>query len=774
MERSVATPWTDWPSVSGIYPHLAVTNESDECGIGAVVPWAGRLWFLTYPPHRPEGSDDKLYWLDEGLREHVHPASVGGTHACRMIHPESGQLVIGPYFIDRAGTVRAIAPERMPARLTSVARHLTNPAELLYYVGMEGELYEVDARTLEVRRLYGIGETGVPGTHAKGGRTGQGRLIVTNNGDRGWSAGRESGALAEWNGSDWSLLARTPFTEVAGPDGLLGGVDTDAPVWTLGWDECSVLLRLLDGGRWLTYRLPKGSFTHDALHGWYTEWPRIRDVGAEKLLMHMHGLFWEFPRTFRAADTSGLRPLSTYHKMPVDYCEWNGRIAMAANDASRFENPFVERADSNLWFGTLEDLRGFGSPGGWGGVWHEADLAAGQASDPFLVAGFTRRVLHIAVGGGAASFALELDSTGRGSWQHWRQVDVEAGGYAYVLLPEDLTAEWLRLVPPRAARGVSASLHLSNPYRGRAPRGSRPVALSLDGLADAGDVGANEGLLLPGDGPGRELWYRPDGAPEGQVVDVDSTLTLMPRHEARAAAKVERVAALGAPVFTLDEASVVVTTPEGERLRLPRTDPAYDQPFASGWPRSEREVVTERSLLNIHGTFYELPRPSSGGLRRIRPICTHGKRVTDFCSWHGMLVLAGTRADAPPDGHLFRATEGEAALWFGNVDDLWGFGKPVGHGGPWAETPVAAGVPSDAYLMTGYDRKRLSLRHDSPEAVTFTVEVDFDQGGWHRYGAFAVPPGETVRHAFPTGYAAHWVRVTADRRCSATARLVYE
>ncbi len=45
--------------VSGVYPHLAVTNSSDECGVGAVADWAGRLWFLTYPPHEPRGSDDR-------------------------------------------------------------------------------------------------------------------------------------------------------------------------------------------------------------------------------------------------------------------------------------------------------------------------------------------------------------------------------------------------------------------------------------------------------------------------------------------------------------------------------------------------------------------------------------------------------------------------------------------------------------------------------------------------------------------------------------------
>ena len=42
--------------ISGGYPHLAMTNSSNECGPGAIVPWADRLWAVTYSPHSPNGS----------------------------------------------------------------------------------------------------------------------------------------------------------------------------------------------------------------------------------------------------------------------------------------------------------------------------------------------------------------------------------------------------------------------------------------------------------------------------------------------------------------------------------------------------------------------------------------------------------------------------------------------------------------------------------------------------------------------------------------------
>jgi pimeloyl-ACP methyl ester carboxylesterase len=73
---------------------------SGECGTGAVVPWAGKLWVITYGPHLPFGSSDKLYEISPDLQQTVRPESVGGTPANRMIHRESQQLFIGPYIID--------------------------------------------------------------------------------------------------------------------------------------------------------------------------------------------------------------------------------------------------------------------------------------------------------------------------------------------------------------------------------------------------------------------------------------------------------------------------------------------------------------------------------------------------------------------------------------------------------------------------------------------------------------------------------------------------
>ena len=73
------------------------------------------------------------------------------------------------------------------------------------------------------------------------------------------------------------------------------------------------------------------------------------------------------------------------------------------------------------------------------------------------------------------------------------------------------------------------------------------------------------------------------------------------------------------------------------------------------------------------------------------------------------------------------------------VDDLWKLGKPIGEGGVWKNTNIKAGESSLPYLMTGYDKKKLSLTADKD--VTITIEVDVDHNGWHVYKKVDVKSG---------------------------------
>jgi hypothetical protein len=116
----------------------------------------------------------------------------------------------------------------------------------------------------------------------------------------------------------------------------------------------------------------------------------------------------------------------------------------------------------------------------------------------------------------------------------------------------------------------------------------------------------------------------------------------------------------------------------------------------------------------------------------------------------------------------------QSGLWFGNIDDLWGFGKPTGWGGPWWEEQIEAGQKSDPFLMTGFDKKVIHLKHDSNGPVRFLIEIDFlGNGTYVQYNSIIVGPKGYRYHVFPDGFSAHWLRVTADRSCKASVYLFY-
>jgi hypothetical protein len=113
-------------------------------------------------------------------------------------------------------------------------------------------------------------------------------------------------------------------------------------------------------------------------------------------------------------------------------------------------------------------------------------------------------------------------------------------------------------------------------------------------------------------------------------------------------------------------------------------------------------------------------------------------------------------------------------LWLGASDDLWQFGKAVGDGGPWMNTAVAAGVPSDPYLFTGYDQKTLKLSHQGTGALRVRVELDLSGfGDWVSYRTFSVEAGKGVEHRFPSGFHAYWIRTVAQEAATVSAQLLY-
>lgn len=816
LTLTASTNASDPPrSFSGIYPHLAMFNNQGECGTGAVVPWAGKLWVVTYSPHEPRGSDDQLYEITPDLMQTIRPESIGGTPANRMIHEESQQLFIGPYVIDNAGKVRVIPYKNMFGRPTGNARHLTDPANFVYSASMEEALYEINVKTLEVNELFADEavragrHSDLPGYHGKGLASGFGRVIYANNGEHGKLAQERpdisSGVLAEWDGksSEWKIVSRTQFTEVTTPDGIHGNLHPDKnPVWAMGWDHRSLILMCLDGEKWHRYRLTKASHSYDGAHGWNTEWPRIRDIGEDDLLMTMHGAFWKFPREFQPGKTAGIRPRSSYLKIVGDFCRWNDMVILGCDDSAK--NEFLntrkakgklagpEQSQSNLLFLLPEKLDDFGRMIGHGSVWINDEVTANSPSDPMHVGGFGSASLYIAhQSDSPVTFQVEIDATGNDRWTPTSELTIQPGpGELHSIKLQK--AEWLRLVP-RSDVNATASFEL----RTNAVTHQEETSLTQS-LADPTDAEFNGGLVRAGKKTvGLQMLATKQHAGVSTPVgyyELTPDLQFQKKGDPEKIAFMETEVALKKDVLTIDGSSILFVDGNGLRYRLPIGNPWFLQnPTAINSQRIAREICTERDLFQVAGTFFELPARNAGGMQKIRPVSTHDHFIHDYCSWRGLMVLTGIKPDAAKnDPHVLVSDDGNAAVWLGSVDDLWHFGSPKGQGGPWTKSAVAAGETSDPYLVTGYGKK--SLRAESSQPTTLTLECDFQGNGtWTSIGELKLAEDTSSHQLTMNGTsepvksdasskihlpdalnAAYWVRFTSAQPSTITVELTYE
>ena len=793
--------------VSGVYPGLHTFNREGECGTGAVVPWAGSLWVISYAPHMPNCSTDKLYEVKPDLTRVIRAESIGGTPANRLIHRESNQLFIGPYAIDAKGRVRVMKPinddgsTNLYGRLTASARHLFDPAHKIYTMTMEEGVYEIDVDTLKVTELFrdgniqGYGKHDgalLPGYHGKGGYSEQGRLVYANNGEFTPAAMKDptttSGVLAQWNGKpgkeNWEVVLRNQFTDVTSRGGIYGAANPEKdPLWAIGWDYKSVILMVLDGGRWHRYRLPKGSHSYDGAHGWNTEWPRIREIGeGDDFLMTMHGTFWHFPATMSAKNSAGIRPRSNYLKIVGDFCRWGDKLVLGCDDTAA--NEFLNKrkakgglagpaqSNSNLWFVDPKDLDSFGPAIGRGAVWQREDVKKGAVSDPYLLAGYDMRTLYVSSETPFA-FDVEVDERGDGSWRRAeRGGATSAAGHQAAVVPlESEKGEWVRLVAKCDAKDVTAFFNYANRDR----RGAAPdsVFAGIGGLTT--QMGDLQALVMSGDGDEdlklRLLDTTCNGDGGYYEMGADLKLRKVAGADSKAAADMRAKCRFAAEGVFGEKSSVLIVDDSGSRWRLPWCGWSSEGPITAHG-RVCREICTERDMLNVGGTFYELPAENAGGYAKMRPIATHANPgICDYCTWRGLLVMTGLMRFGRPESARI-VTDSTAGVWLGVVDELWKFGKPRGNGGPWLDTPVKAGEASDPYLMTGYDRKTLTAVSDRDAKVKIEIDIAGD-GMWSALTTLDLKAGAALEKDI-SAIRAYWVRAVSDADCTATLQFRYE
>lgn len=439
-------------SFSGVVPSLAQVADfgppRSEIGIGCLMPWNGKLYVLNYVSHRKRtGTGTGLRVIDEDFKMIVHPAGVSGTYANRFIHHSSSQLIIGPHLIDTNHKVRTV-PALTEIRLCGTACHLTDPDNLVYMLGMEGELLELNVHTLKTKLIFDLTkELQTPGEgscHFKDCYTEGGRLVVVNNdySEPEFLGKKREGTLAEYDGKKWTILENKPFVGLGGL-GVYGKT-----IFANGWDRASAILKVFTttDQKWTTYRLPKASHCFD--HKWQTEWPRIRSTEHERLLMDHHGMFYELSPWAYGGRVWGIRPISTHLWVHGDFCSWKGMLVLGADNASHESGGNLQCAEpqSGLWFGKTDDLWKLGKPKGWGGPWWEDTVKAKEPSDPYLMTGFDKKVLHLNHDSNKpVSFKVEVDFLGHGAWKTYITIKVPAKGYVPHVFPDGFSAHWVRV-----------------------------------------------------------------------------------------------------------------------------------------------------------------------------------------------------------------------------------------------------------------------------------------------------------------------------------------
>jgi hypothetical protein len=453
--------------ISGVVPSLAVKADHlparSETGIGALMPWADRLWFITYVAHKGgSGGRTGLFWVDDNLKLHKHDASVVGTYANRMIHHESHQCIIGPHLIDTMGEVRT-CKDLIDIRITGTARHLHDPANKVYMLGMEGEFFEADVYSLEVTQLAELteelGTSGKGDAHFKDIFTNNGRVVVCNNSYYSKDFADPTscdGRLAEWDGQAWTVLEKNQFNTLAGH--VKG--ELSKAIYAVGQDRASVIFKVfLPQTGWMTYRLPKATHTQD--HAWTTEWPRIREVESERYMLNASGMFYELPAMTYADRVWGLRPVCSHLRIIGDYCSWNGLLVMAGDQTTPISdsNNVVGQPQANLWLGKTDDLWQWGPRQGWGGPWWDSEVKAGEPSDPYLMTGFSGgKSLHVEADR-PCEVKIEIDVRGDGRFMAYESMLIGKHGAASYIFPHGFSCHWIRLVTDQDLQQATAQLH---------------------------------------------------------------------------------------------------------------------------------------------------------------------------------------------------------------------------------------------------------------------------------------------------------------------------
>jgi hypothetical protein len=156
------------------------------------------------------------------------------------------------------------------------------------------------------------------------------------------------------------------------------------------------------------------------------------------------GIFYELPVMVYGGNMLSIKPVCNHLRVIPDFVYWRGMMVLAGDQVDNA----VGQPQSNLLFTNIDDLWKWGKPSGFGCVWREQNVRAGTPSDPYLMNGFDKKVVHFTHSTGReVEFRIEIDLTGDGKWIGYDNIKVPAEGYAYHVFPDGYSAQWVRVIP---------------------------------------------------------------------------------------------------------------------------------------------------------------------------------------------------------------------------------------------------------------------------------------------------------------------------------------
>lgn len=200
------------------------------------------------------------------------------------------------------------------------------------------------------------------------------------------------------------------------------------------------------------------------------------------------------------------------------------------------------------------------------------------------------------------------------------------------------------------------------------------------------------------------------------------------------------------------------------KLRLPLASWSMWNYTQQEWMRA-RQVATERFLVDLHGTWYDLAAMlggaatiATGGMPRMRALSRHYGTYPDFCFFDGQLVL-GVNASSPQGVSWPISGQPQGGLVFTDIESVATGPKPDG-GAYWTRSAaVTSGTELWPVLCLGMAPNRtIGVQNDSATTCAMTVSGYFGNKKI-TLGTIAGTTGFTS-FTLPSGLTPDWVSLT--------------